>query len=76
MKTQIVTTTYNGMHNLKNLLEDIKGFGISNEDVCIVDNESNNIEHLDYIKELNFNHKRFFFSILITRTNEFVTAAV
>ena len=52
MKKLIVIVTHNGINHLKNLLEDIKSFNISNNEVCIVDNKSTNSDHLIYLQEL------------------------
>lgn len=48
----IVIVTHNGEKHLKNLLNDIKRFNISNNEVCIVDNTSSDSIHLEYLKEL------------------------
>ena len=47
----IVITTHNGL-NLKNLLKDIKSFNVLNEEICVVDNESTDENHLKYLEEL------------------------
>jgi GT2 family glycosyltransferase len=54
----IVITTHNGIAYLRKLLSDIESFNIKPSEICIVDNDSTNKEHLDYIKslrELNYN---------------------
>lgn len=48
----IVIPTYNGRDHLINLLTDIQEFDIPNDKVCIVDNKSTNIGHLEYIEDL------------------------
>ena len=48
----IVIVTHNGEMFLKNLLSDIKGFNIPNEKVCVVDNQSNQKNSLNYLEEL------------------------
>jgi len=48
----IVLATYNGKKFLEGLLDDIKSFKIFNEDVCIVDNNSTNKDHLEYLIKL------------------------
>ena len=48
----IVIVTHNGEMFLKNLLSDIKGFNIPNEKVCVVDNQSNQENSLNYLEEL------------------------
>jgi len=52
MKRIIVIVTFNGYQVLTNLLNDIKGFNIPNSEVCIVDNKSNDEEHLAFLKGL------------------------
>jgi len=49
----IVIASHNGNNLLKNLVRDIQQFGtIPNEEICVVDNLSNNEKHLEYLKEL------------------------
>jgi glycosyltransferase involved in cell wall biosynthesis len=48
----IVISTHNGAKYLKYLLSDIKSFNIPNDKVCIVDNVSKDLEHLDYLELL------------------------
>ena len=52
MVKQIVIVTYNGFKLLSNLLNDIKKFNVPNNEVCVVDNNSSNIDHLSFLKKL------------------------
>jgi glycosyltransferase involved in cell wall biosynthesis len=51
----IVIATHNGKNLLKDLLSDITSFNISNEKICVVDNNSTDVSHLQYLKELEKN---------------------
>jgi GT2 family glycosyltransferase len=48
----IVIVTHNGASFLVDLLSDIKGFEISNDKICIVDNKSDSDFHLSYLNSL------------------------
>jgi hypothetical protein len=48
----VVIATHNGSLVLKNLLQDIKSFNISNDEVCVVDNKSTDNSYIEYLNEL------------------------
>ena len=48
----VVIATYNGKNFLIDLLGDIKSYNIPNNEVCIVDNNSNDLHHIEYLKTL------------------------
>jgi glycosyltransferase involved in cell wall biosynthesis len=50
----IVIATYNGENMIKNLLSDIQSFNIPNEEVCIVDNMSPNVEYLKQLSSYGY----------------------
>lgn len=49
---KIIIATHDGYKLLFDLLSDIERYGVKNEDVCIVDNLSDNKNHLEYLKSL------------------------
>lgn len=51
----IVIATHNGKSHLSKLLGDLQQFGIFNKDICVVDNQSTDKSHLNYLDELNVN---------------------